>query len=108
MVELFLDDPEEQALFFREASKGVIEVSKDPTKLGKTALFNIVKLEKETLSEARIGDETVFGDLSTDPIENIAMMTEMKMKPQQQQNANANRQSVRNDNFSININSRDD
>ena len=76
----FLDIPEKQTLFFKE-SKGTIEVSEIPSKVSKVVLFYIVKLEQEMLSERHIGDEIVFGDLSSDPMENIAMMTEMVCHP---------------------------
>jgi hypothetical protein len=76
----FLDIPEKQTLFFKE-SRGTIEVSEFPSKVNKVALFYVVKLEQESLSDQYIGKQIILGDLSSDPMENIAMMTEMVCHP---------------------------
>ena len=67
-------------MFFKE-SRGTIEVSEFPSKVNKVALFYVVKLEQESLSDQYIGKQIILGDLSSDPMENIAMMTEMVCHP---------------------------
>jgi len=76
----FLDSPESQAIFFREA-RGSIEVSEQPIKVPKSAIFYIVKLGKTQISEGKIGQEIVYGDIGGDPLESLSALAEKIYHP---------------------------
>jgi dynein heavy chain len=76
----FLDNPEHQAIFFREG-KGGIEASDVPEKTPKGSLFYLVKLRKGAITETNIGKEIVYGEVMGDPIEYIATLTQKIYHP---------------------------
>jgi len=71
----FLDNPETQAVFFRE-NKGTIEISDVPTKTARGVLFYIVKLNKSSVSEDKIHNELICGDIAGDPLEHLAAISQ--------------------------------
>jgi hypothetical protein len=72
----FLDNPETQAVFFKE-NKGTIEISDTPSKAGvRGVLFYIVKLNKAAVSEDKIAKEIVCGDVGGDPLEHMATLAQ--------------------------------
>jgi dynein heavy chain len=72
----FLDNPETQAVFFKE-NKGTIEISDTPCKAGvRGVLFYIVKLNKAAVSEDKIAKEIVCGDVGGDPLEHMATLAQ--------------------------------
>lgn len=79
-VNEFLDEPECQAIFFREG-KGSIEVSDSPVRTGKTSIFYIVKLAKSSLSPGSIAKEIVYGDIGGEPLDSLSVLTERIYHP---------------------------
>ena len=76
----FLDNPDAQAIFFKEA-KGSIEVSDTPQKAAKGMLFYMVKLNKTSLGEESMAKEVVYGDVSSDPLEHLSTISERIFHP---------------------------
>jgi dynein heavy chain len=75
----FLDNPESQAIFFKE-SKGSIEISDVPVKT-KQPLFYVVKLSKSVVKEEKISKELIYGDISQDPLEHMAILSQRIFHP---------------------------
>jgi dynein heavy chain, axonemal len=76
----FLENPETQALFFREG-KGLIEVYDGPLPTGKGSLFYIVKLNKVQISEKRIASEIVYGDITVNALEHMSSLAQRVFQP---------------------------
>ena len=72
----FLDRPDVQAIFFKE-NKGSLEISETPSRSScKNPVFYIVKLHGVKLSENRISEEVIYGDIAADPLVHMASLTE--------------------------------
>lgn len=72
----FLDRPDVQAIFFKE-SRGTLEVSDMPSRSSlKSPVFYIVKLHGIRLTEGKISEEVIYGDIATDPLEHMALLAE--------------------------------
>jgi hypothetical protein len=72
----FLDRPDVQAIFFKE-SRGSLEVSDMPSRSSlKNPVFYIVKLHGIRLTEGKISEEVIYGDIATDPLEHMALLAE--------------------------------
>lgn len=76
----FLDVPDMQAIFFRDA-KNSIEISDVPIRIPKGLIFFMVKLSKGQISENRIAEEIIYGDMSSDPLEHMASLTQKIFQP---------------------------
>ena len=75
----FLDNADSEAIFFKEG-KGSIEVSYEPVKPPKGALYYVVKLNKQSISD-NIGNEVIFGDIAADPLEHMATLSQRVFHP---------------------------
>ena len=76
----FLDNPEAQAIFFKEG-KGSIEISDVPNKTARNVLFYVVKLNKSAVSEDKIMHELIFGDVAADPLDHMASLSQRVFQP---------------------------
>jgi dynein heavy chain, axonemal len=75
----FLNSSDTPAIFFRE-NRNSIEVSDVPTKQ-KGQLLYFVKLVKSQISETKIANEVIIGDIYTDPLEHLAVLSEKIYHP---------------------------
>ena len=76
VINKFLDRPDVQAIFFRE-NKGLLEVSDIPSKSSsRNPVFYVVKLHATKLTENRISEEVIYGDIAADPLEHMASLAE--------------------------------
>eukprot|EP01038_Epipyxis_sp_PR26KG_P005405 gene5405-7492_t len=75
LIHDFLDNPENQSIFFKE-SKGTIEALDSPQFLGKGQVFYLVKLHKTQVSEGKIAEEIVYGDIVSNPLEHLASLSQ--------------------------------
>lgn len=76
----FLDNPDRQDLFFKEG-RGGLELIERPTAPLKVKVFYIVKLSKSSISEVRIAEEILYGDLGISPLEHMASLTQRVFNP---------------------------
>lgn len=75
----FFNSSDTPAIFFRE-TRNSIEVSDVPTKQ-KGQLLYFVKLVKTQISETKIANEVIVGDIYTDPLEHLAVLSEKIYHP---------------------------
>jgi dynein heavy chain, axonemal len=75
----FLNSSDTPAIFFRE-NRSSIEVSDVPIKQ-KGQLLYFVKLVKSQISETKIANEVIVGDIFTDPLEHLAVLSEKIYHP---------------------------
>jgi dynein heavy chain len=76
----FLENPEFQAVYIKEG-KGALEIYDTPHMIGKVQIFYIVKLNKKQVSEAKIMQELVYGDISANPFEHMASFAQRVFQP---------------------------
>ncbi|KAJ1439145.1 dynein heavy chain and region D6 of dynein motor-domain-containing protein [Ochromonadaceae sp. CCMP2298] len=76
----FLDNPETQALFFREG-KGSLELTDTPVGMGKVQLFYVVKLNKAHVSDDNISSAVIYGEVSPNPLEHMAFLAQRIYHP---------------------------
>eukprot|EP01039_Chlorochromonas_danica_P013726 gene13726-15930_t len=76
----FLDNPDSQAVFFKEA-KGGLEVYEGQVPPGRSQIFYLLKMQKIQISENKIGKEIIYGDLSTAGIEHLSALTRRVYNP---------------------------
>jgi len=76
----FLNNPETQAIFFKEG-KSCIEILETPEYAGKQQLFYVIKLKKTQISESKIGQEVIYGDILTNPLEHMASLAQRVFHP---------------------------
>jgi dynein heavy chain len=76
----FLDNPDSQAVFFKEA-KGTLEVYEGQVPSGKSQIFYLLKMQKIQVSESKISREIIYGDLSSAGIEHLAAITRRVYNP---------------------------
>eukprot|EP00981_Chlorochromonas_danica_P014353 scaffold7822_cov179-Ochromonas_danica.AAC.14 len=76
----FLDNPDREELFFRESRNG-IEIIERPTPPFRAKIFYLVKISKISISEKKIAEEVVFGDLSMTALEHMASLTQRVFNP---------------------------
>jgi dynein heavy chain len=76
----FLDNVDSTAVFVKE-NRGSIEVSDIPEKSLKSSLFYIVKLYKNQVSTTNFAREIVYGDITADPLDYVAVLSERIYHP---------------------------
>eukprot|EP01031_Cornospumella_fuschlensis_P030364 gene30365-36688_t len=76
----FLDNPDRQELFFKEG-RGGLELIEQPSGVNKMRVFYIVKLSKVSLSESKIAEEVVYGELGVAPLEHMSGLTQRVLSP---------------------------
>lgn len=77
----FLDNPETPAIFFRE-KRGSIEASDVPSPVtSKGGCFYFVKIVKGQVTDSKIAQELLYGDIYTDPLEHLAILAEKIYHP---------------------------
>ena len=68
----FLENPDNEAIFFREKQGGGLEVSEAPLmSTYKSPVMYLVKLNGGRLSD-KIGQEIIYGDMPSDPLEHLS------------------------------------
>eukprot|EP01036_Dinobryon_divergens_P059149 gene59149-78926_t len=76
----FLEAADTQAIFVRE-SKNSIEVSDSPLRNPKGLSFYFAKLVKGPVSEARITQDILYGDVTADPLEHLLSLAKKVYNP---------------------------
>ena len=80
----FFENPENQVMFFKEGkSIGSMEILDVPMSLRgvKQNVFYVVKLNKTQVSESKIAEEVIYGDLSNNPFEHMASLAQRVYHP---------------------------
>jgi dynein heavy chain len=76
----FLNNPDTEALFFKDA-KSSVEVLDHPPKGNKTHTFYVVKLTKKRVSDQNYANEIVYGDVTADPLDHMASLMQGVFQP---------------------------
>lgn len=84
IVNAFLESPDVQTLFVKEARTAVpVEMYLQPTpsRASKDPLFYFVKLHAARVSEKDVAREVLYGDVTGDPVDHMSMLTEHVFHP---------------------------
>ena len=77
IINAFLNKPDVQAIFFRNIN-GTLNVSNTSSRSSfSDTVFYVIKLQRIKLSRDKIREEVIYGDISAQPIDHLACLTDM-------------------------------